>query len=171
MPDDILTWSSLYFFVQVLYENCSLIHGRWPAFTCRKDVGEGVLSRLAYTWIGVTYLSIFFYFFGIGTYQLVGRQTAGDFSNYVYVTNHVFGARSMSWLLLAFVPICGIVFDVCGKVFSNMYYPTQTQIHMEIEAHEKMKRRKVRQSVPRASTGTEGRVAIDADGNNIETRV
>lgn len=29
-----------------------------------------------------------------------------------------------------------MAFDLFGKVFSNMYYPTQTQIHIEIEAKE-----------------------------------
>lgn len=145
-----------------------MVHGRWPAFTCREGVGEGFPSRIAYTWVGVTYLSIFFYFFGIGTYQLVGRNTISDFSSFVYVTNHVFGYRSLSWMLLAFVPISGIVFDVCGKVFSNMYYPTQTQIHLEIECQEKIQKRRERHSVTRPSNRD---VTVDVQGNAVETRV
>ena len=35
------------------------------------------------------------------------------------------------------VPACAMAFDLFGKVFSNMYYPTQTQIHIEIEAKER----------------------------------
>jgi hypothetical protein len=120
-----------------LYEARSLVHGKWPAFTCRKGVGEGFMSRLAYTWIGVTYGSILFYFFGISVYQLIGRSGASGFSAFLMVVNHAFGTRSMSWLLLFFVPIFGMVFDVSFKVFSNMYYPTQTQIHLEIESKEK----------------------------------
>jgi hypothetical protein len=32
------------------------------------------------------------------------------------------------------VPAIAIAFDVAGKVYGNMFYPTQTQIHMEIAA-------------------------------------
>ena len=44
---------------------------------------------------------------------------------------------------MLFVPVFGIAFDLAGKVFSNMFYPTQTQIHVEIESREiaKSKRR------------------------------
>lgn len=55
------------------------------------------------------------------------------------------GTRSINWLAILFVPIVGISFDVCGKVFSNMFYPTQTQIHIEIEAKEMAEKRKERQ--------------------------
>jgi hypothetical protein len=44
----------------------------------------------------------------------------------------------MTWMLILFVPIIAIVVDVCGKVFSNMFYPTQTQVHLEKEALGKM---------------------------------
>jgi hypothetical protein len=95
------------------------------------------MSRLAYTWIGVSYMSILFYFLGIGTYQLIGRQGASGFSRFLFVTNHAFGNRSMSWMLLVFVPVFGIAFDVVFKAYSNMFFPTQTQIHLEIEAQQK----------------------------------
>jgi magnesium-transporting ATPase (P-type) len=55
---------------QVLYESKSPIHGRWPAFTCRKDIEEGFFSRLGYTWIGISYCSILFWFFFIGMYHV-----------------------------------------------------------------------------------------------------
>ena len=104
---------------------------------------------MAYTWIGVTYLSVGFYFFGIGVYQLIGRIGPGGFANFVDVTNHVLGTRSISWILIIFAPICGIIFDVCGKAFSNMFYPTQTQIHIEIESKQRIEARKRRQSARR----------------------
>jgi len=44
-------------------------------------------------------------------------------------------------MLVVFVPIMAMVLDVTFKVFSNMYYPTQTQIHVELEAMEKRKRK------------------------------
>lgn len=43
----------------------------------------------------------------------------------------------MSWMLVVLVPFMGMVFDVAGKVFSNMFFPTQTQIHVEIFVTEK----------------------------------
>jgi len=43
---------------------------------------------------------------------------------------------------MLWVPIMGIMLDVAFKVFSNMYFPTQTQIHMEMEAKQKMVRRR-----------------------------
>lgn len=112
------------------------------------------MSRLAYTWIGVSYLSIGFYFFGISVYQLIGRSGASGFSSFLMVVNHAFGTRSMSWMLMAFVPIFGMIFDVSFKVFSNMYYPTQTQIHVELESKEKkMNRRRSRAVAIRRSLG------------------
>jgi hypothetical protein len=122
------------------------VHGKWPPFTCRKGVGEGFLSRLAYTWIGVTFLSIFFYLVAISLYELGGMNGASQFSGFTLTTNHILGTRSMSWLLILFVPIIGMIFDVCGKVFSNLFFPTQTQIHLECEAWGKMQAR--RRGVP-----------------------
>ena len=44
-------------------------------------------------------------------------------------------------MLMFFVPVFAMVFDVTAKCFSNMFYPTQTQIHIELEAMEKRNRR------------------------------
>lgn len=116
------------------------MHGKWPAPVKRN--GEGCLSRLAYTWVGVTYLSVGFFLWATTIYSLVGYKGASNFSDYVDVGMHVMGTRSLSWLLIAFVPIMGMVFDVAFKVFSNMFYPTQTQIHVEIEAKQKRERKR-----------------------------
>jgi len=105
-------------------------------------VGEGFASRLPYTWIAITFISVLFYLFALSTYQLVGRKGASDFSGFTLTANHVLATRSMSWMLMLWVPIMGIMFDVVLKVFSNMYFPTQTQIHMEMEAKQKMIRRR-----------------------------
>jgi hypothetical protein len=40
----------------------------------------------------------------------------------------------MTWMVSILVPTIAVIFDVTGKVYSNMLYPTQTQIHMEIAA-------------------------------------
>jgi magnesium-transporting ATPase (P-type) len=129
---------------KVLFESRSLVHGRWPAIQCGKNKGEGFFHRLAYTWIGVVWFSIASYLFAICVYQSFGRVGVNQFSSFVNTTNHVLSMRSMSWILILFVPICGIAFDVCGKVYSNMFFPTQTQIHLEMEALGKMKARQQR---------------------------
>jgi flagellar biosynthesis protein FlhB len=102
------------------------------------------MSRLAYTWVAVCYLSIGFYLFAIGTYQLVGRSVIGELSWFTDVTNHVLFTRSLSWMLMFFVPIFSMIIDVVAKVFSNMFYPTQTQIHLEMESMAKMEGRQRR---------------------------
>ena len=54
----------------------------------------------------------------------------------VGVPDHIFGTRSINYISLLFVPFGAMAFDIAGKVFSNMFYPTQTQIHVELEAKE-----------------------------------
>jgi hypothetical protein len=125
------------------------VHGRWPAFTCRKGVGEGFYSRAAYTWIGIIFFSLGFYISFLYIYQLFGRFGASQLSAFTDVTNHVLGTRSMSWLLIIFVPVAGMVFDVVGKVYSNMFYPTQTQIHLEAESQGKVLARQRRAAANR----------------------
>jgi hypothetical protein len=114
-----------------------MVHGKWPFFTCRKGVVDGCWSRLPYTYIGVGLFSIAFYLVCISIYQLVGVQGASQFSAFTLTANHVLGTRSLTWMLILFVPIICMIFDVCGKVYSNMFFPTQTQIHLELESREK----------------------------------
>ena len=49
------------------------------------------------------------------------------------VTEHVLDTRLISWVILLLVILSCISVDVFGKLFSNMYFPTQTQIHREIQ--------------------------------------
>ena len=100
------------------------------------------MSRLAYTWHGITWGSIGFYLVAIAIYQSCGRFGANSFSRFTDTVNHVLGMRSLSWMIIMLVPIAGTVFDVCFKVFSNMFYPTQTQIHLEMESKSKMERKR-----------------------------
>lgn len=118
----------------MLFESRSLLHGKWPAFACRKGSGEGFFSRLAYSWVGVTYLSIGFYLWAITIYSLIGRNGASEYSSFTNIVMHVLGTRSLSWMLIVFVPIFAMIGDVVLKVFSNLFYPTQTQIHLELES-------------------------------------
>ena len=58
---------------QVLYESYSILHGWWPAlFTCcLKNITEkGYFNRLGYTWVGVLFFSIGFYFWAIYIYMV-----------------------------------------------------------------------------------------------------
>ena len=75
-------------------------------------------------------------------YSLFGRRGASEYSSFTNVAMHVFGTRSLSWMLVAFVPIFAMIADVVLKVFSNLFYPTQTQIHLELESEEKRKRKR-----------------------------
>jgi hypothetical protein len=52
-------------------------------------------------------------------------------------------------------PIFGIVFDITWKLFSNMYYPTQTQIHMEIEDLAKRDRKRASKKGKKAAAALE----------------
>ena len=90
--------------------------------------------------------------------QVIGRKRgAGQFFNFVGVTPHVLGTRSLNWMIMFFVPVTAIAFDVAGKVFSNMYYPTQTQIHIETESRQK-------RSAKRRPTRDTGRPSSDISG-------
>lgn len=71
------------------------------------------------------------------------------------MVDHVLATRAINWLAILFLPIAAIAFDLAGKVFGNMFYPTQTQIHIEIEAREVAQKRKT-------ENGTEARVEATA---------
>jgi magnesium-transporting ATPase (P-type) len=135
---------------KVLYESSTLIHGVWPAFTCRKNVGEGFFSRVAYTWVTVGWLSLGFYLWAITVYSQLGRMGPSGFSQFTLMTDHLLTTRTINYMILIFIPVFAILVDVCGKLFSNMFYPTQTQIHKEIEA--KQRREKSMQQVLRPSS-------------------
>lgn len=146
-----VTFTCLVFLLayKVLYESRSLIHGRFPAFTCRKDVKEGFWSRVPYTWYGVTYGSIIFYILFLWIYQSIGQKGPGEYFNLVGVVTHMFTTRTSNWLAILFLPIAAIAFDVAGKVFGNMFYPTQTQIHVEIESKQVAARKRAQREQAR----------------------
>ena len=127
--------------LKVLYESGSIIVGKWPACTCRENVGEGFWSRVSYTWYGLIYLSILFNLFFVYTYQYIGRDGASSFSPFFMVTDHMLHTRAITWVVIPMVTIAATSVDVIGKVFGNMFYPTQTQIHKEIQ-HINMKEEK-----------------------------
>jgi hypothetical protein len=157
---------------KVLYESRSIINGHFPAlagfFGNSKD---GFWSRLPYTWYGVTYISIIFYILFLFIYQVSGmsfvidcevenisffiltsclliysqklaKNGPGEYFQIIGVPPHIFSTSTLNYVSMLFVPIFGMAFDLCFRVFSNMYYPTQTQIHIEIESKEVSKLKK-----------------------------
>ena len=61
---------------------------------------------------------------------------------FVWVPNHVYLTSSSNYILILFIPIGATALDVAGKVFSNMFYPSQNQIHIELENKEIRQKRK-----------------------------
>lgn len=151
-------------FSQALLETRSFINGEFPTFTCKKGKGEGWPSRMGYTWVSVSWFSVLFYIWFLYMYQvsadhsfrriascidhwlttfrffdlqLIGRSGPSAFFSFVFVTEHLFNMRSITWVVSILTPTIAIIFDVTGKVFSNIFFPTQSQIHAEIEAQER----------------------------------
>ena len=68
--------------------------------------------------------------------KITENKGSDGFFDFVGTMPHVLGTSSVNYILFLFIPIAGMAFDVCWKVFSNMFYPTQTQIHVELESIE-----------------------------------
>jgi len=122
--------------LKAFFETRSLIHGEFPTFTCRRNVGEGWPNRMGYTWVGVSWGSVIFYIWFLYMYELIGRRGVTSFFDFIYVTRHLLNMRSITWMVSILTPVIACIWDVTGKVYSNMYYPTQTQIHSEIASRE-----------------------------------
>jgi magnesium-transporting ATPase (P-type) len=128
---------------KVLYESSAIINGQWPALMgCFKSSKEGFFSRVAYTWHGIIWLCIGWNIFFIVTYDYIGTSGVSSFSPFVMVTHHTFGTRSISYMVVLIVFLSCQVVDVVGKVFSNMFYASQTQIHREIQVLEYKKQKR-----------------------------
>jgi hypothetical protein len=80
------------------------------------------------------------------------RVGTGQFGNFAGAAHHITATRSITWIVILFVPIGGMAIDLFGKVFSNMFYPTQTQIHVEIEAKERAEAKRANRVASRHST-------------------
>jgi hypothetical protein len=91
---------------------------------------------MGYTWVGVSWGSVLFYYFFLYTYELIGRQGLSTFFGFIYVSRHLLNMRGITWMVSLLAPTIACILDVSGKVIGNMYYPTQTQIHAEIAAKE-----------------------------------
>ena len=54
---------------------------------------------------------------------------------------HTLGLRSIAWMSLIIIPTIAMAIDVVGKLFGTMYYPSQTQIHIEMQSVEVSKKK------------------------------
>eukprot|EP00536_Pseudo-nitzschia_multiseries_P010237 jgi/Psemu1/242785/estExt_Genewise1.C_3060002 len=142
---------------KVLYESRTIINGKWPAIRCWKSATGRFWSRIPYSWYGILYGSLFFYFlFFLPIYEKIttfADQYSGGFFNMHGVVPHVLRTSSTNYISILFIPIAGMAFDVCWKVFSNMYYPTQTQIHVEIESKNTAEQKKAKRDITNENQG------------------
>jgi len=147
---------------KVMYESRSIINGKWPAFiACFKETKEGFLSRIPFTWIGVIYLSFGLYGFFLFVYNYLGLHVApsNTFFNFISVPSHVFRTSSSTYAVNFFIPLGAMALDISGKVFSNMFYPSQNQIHVELEAKEIQQRKNQKIRVVRSNTEVGSNIA------------
>ena len=134
---------------KALYESKSIILGKFPAcMGCLRNrktengsmytKDDRYFSRLNYTFLGISVGSIFFYIAFLYIYQAIAIDADDpSFTPFVGVTTHTLNTRSITWVLVFMVPVATMSVDVAAKMFGNMYYPHQTQIHMEIAGRER----------------------------------
>jgi magnesium-transporting ATPase (P-type) len=121
---------------KVLYEARSIINGECPIFTCQKKTADSWPDRAPWTWLALV-LGSFLFFVGLMyAYEVSGQMGPSPFSDFTEIPYHAWHVRVLSWMSILLVPVAGVVFDVAGKVFGNLFFPTQTQIHVEIFANE-----------------------------------
>eukprot|EP00537_Pseudo-nitzschia_pungens_P017531 CAMPEP_0172409442 /NCGR_PEP_ID=MMETSP1061-20121228/76369_1 /TAXON_ID=37318 /ORGANISM="Pseudo-nitzschia pungens, Strain cf. pungens" /LENGTH=1620 /DNA_ID=CAMNT_0013145597 /DNA_START=1731 /DNA_END=6593 /DNA_ORIENTATION=+ len=125
---------------KVLYESRSIINGKWPAFVgCCSTTKGGYTSRLPYTLYGILIGSFGAYAFCLSVYKAMGvflGVSSGTWFIMFYVPDHAFLYSLYNYVLIIIIPIGAMSLDIAGKVFSNMFYPSQNQIHIELESRE-----------------------------------
>ena len=76
---------------KVMYECRSIINGRWPYITCSSKNSEGFMSRIPYTWFGVSIGSFLFYILTLyllsvsNNGPVMQQRVLQPFANIVYV--------------------------------------------------------------------------------------
>jgi len=133
---------------KMMFESRSIINGKWPAIiACFKKTKEGFRSRIPYTWIGVLVGSFTLYGIAMLFLDYFGQFAGASVGSWFFmasVPSHVFRMCSSNYVLMLFIPIGAMALDVAGKLFSNMFYPSQNQIHIELESKEIRQRRKLK---------------------------
>jgi len=118
---------------KVLYESKTIVHGEFP---------WNNQSKLPWTWFGVLVLSLGLWAFGAYCISLIGITTGSPtFSDYIMTPTHTM-KRPFTWICVLFIPLAATVLDVALKAFANIYFPSQTQIHIEIGKRERAQLRK-----------------------------
>jgi len=108
---------------KALYESKTIVHGEYP--------WNGP-SKLPWTWIGLFVLSIGLWAFGAYCISQVGISTGNtQFTGFISAPIHVM-TRPATYVIFLVVPMAATGLDVMLKLFSNVYFPSQTQIHIEI---------------------------------------
>jgi len=132
---------------KVLYESRSIINGKIPViFALCEKTGDGFTSRIPYTWWGILIGSVAVYAFGLSLLDQIGIYFGSDAGSWFVMVGapaRVFLTSSSNYATMLFIPVGAMAFDVAGKVFSNMFYPSQIQIHIELEAKEIRDRRRL----------------------------
>jgi len=126
---------------KVLLESKSIINGEFPCCTCSNKNSEGWPNRLPYTWIGVVILAIAVFVGFEYLFQILGRYVSYKIlPSFLSVVYHAWQTRLRSWMVIFLAPTFALVVDIFFKNFSNMFYPSQSQIHLEIFAKKKQKK-------------------------------
>ena len=66
----------------------------------------------------------------------VTLREGGVASPFIGDLEHIYYFRPTAWMLIFLVPLAAMIIDVVCKFFSNMFCPTQAQIHMEFQSEE-----------------------------------
>jgi magnesium-transporting ATPase (P-type) len=140
---------------KVLYESRSVIIGEWPIFKFQKGCTEGWKDRAPWSIQAVLLGSFAFYVCFVYTYQIGERIGPSLFAEFTDIVYHSWHLRALSWMSMLLVPTAAMAIDVTGKVFGNLFFPTQTQIHVEIFASEVHKKSKQRSDDDKKRSNTE----------------
>jgi len=123
---------------KVMFETNAIIVG--DLFSTRAErrstsLVEKWYDKFGWTLFGIIVLSYGFWMFACYMYSYVARWY---FKKNMFndVALHTFNRASIAWLVFFLIPIAACICDVAAKLFASMYFPSQTQIHMEIAKEE-----------------------------------
>jgi len=90
------------------------------------------VDYIPWTWVGTIIFSYAFWTLFVYIYSVIARDYF-DEEQFNDVAEHVYETSSLAWYIFWLVPIAACIVDVSGKLFSNFYFPSQSQIHLEME--------------------------------------
>mmetsp|Transcript_48061 Transcript_48061/g.93881 ORF Transcript_48061/g.93881 Transcript_48061/m.93881 type:complete len:1668 (+) Transcript_48061:47-5050(+) len=113
---------------KLMFETGAFIHGKFPWFKCRGK--ESWPSRFPWTGFGLIVMSFLFFLFFVYIYE----HWYDLDPDYFHATPNYLEYRTMTWMTILIVPITAALADFIPKFFSHQFFPSQTQIHQEIDA-------------------------------------